>query len=171
MLDDFNLPRAANIARFQSAALVFISSDSGEEYINVDGNVGDRKNLTAWHGGDALVQAVAAQNNNTIVVVNSVGPLDITAWADHENVTAILWAGLQGNEAGNSIADVLYGDWNPSGRLPYTIASRVEDYNVPLARGNEAPFEILRIDYDEGLEIDYRHFDAVSTAALYCQRA
>ena len=46
-------------------------------------------NLTAWHGGDALVLAVAAQNNNTIVIVNSVGPLIIEPWIDHPNVTAV----------------------------------------------------------------------------------
>ena len=47
------------------------------------------KNLTAWHGGDALVLAVAAQNNNTIVIVNSVGPVIIEPWIDHPNVTAV----------------------------------------------------------------------------------
>ena len=47
------------------------------------------KNLTAWHGGDALVLAVAAQNNNTIVIVNSVGPLIIEPWIDHPNITAV----------------------------------------------------------------------------------
>ena len=47
------------------------------------------QNLTAWHGGDALVLAVAAQNNNTIVIVNSVGPLIIEPWIDHPNVTAV----------------------------------------------------------------------------------
>ena len=110
-LNDFNLPRAGNIAVRRSAALVFVSADSGENYITVDGNEGDRwvicqekdnewvlevnhlvflsKNLTAWHGGDALVLAVAAQNNNTIVIVNSVGPLIIEPWIDHPNVTAV----------------------------------------------------------------------------------
>ena len=48
-----------------------------------------RNNLTAWHGGDALVLAVAQQNNNTIVVVNSVGPLILEPWIDHPNVTAV----------------------------------------------------------------------------------
>ncbi|KIK00093.1 glycoside hydrolase family 3 protein [Laccaria amethystina LaAM-08-1] len=159
ILDDFNLATAGNMARKRSAALVFISSDSGEGYITVDGNEGDRKNLTAWHGGDDLVLAVAAQNNNTIVVVNSVGPLIVEPWVDHPNVTAVVWAGLQGNEAGNSLVDVLYGDWNPSGRLPYTIAKSIADYPAQLILGGEAQ-DILDIPYTEGLEIDYRHFDA-----------
>ncbi len=65
--------------------------------------------LTAWHEGDALVSAIAGVNNNTIVVVHSVGPLILEAWIDHPNVTAVLWAGLPGQEAGNSLVDVLYG--------------------------------------------------------------
>lgn len=157
--DDFNLARAGNIARQKSAALVFIAADSGEAYITVDGNEGDRKNLTAWHGGDALVQAVAAQNNNTIVVVHSVGPLILEPWIQHPNVTAVLWAGAPGQEAGNSLVDVLYGDWNPSGRLPYTIAKRPEDYPAQVIPGTGIA-GIISIPYTEGLEIDYRHFDA-----------
>ncbi|KAG6830364.1 hypothetical protein H0H87_008310 [Tephrocybe sp. NHM501043] len=158
-LDDFNLARAGNVVRFKSAALVFINSDSGEDYITVDGNEGDRKNLTAWHGGDKLVAAVAAQNKNTIVIVHSVGPLIVEPWIDHPNVTAVLWAGLSGQEAGNSITDVIYGDYNPSGRLPYTIAKQVSDYSAQLLTGG-GPNDILAIPYTEGLEIDYRHFDA-----------
>lgn len=45
--------------------------------------------MTAWHGGDALVLGVAAQNKNTIVVVHSVGPLIVEPWIDHPNVTAV----------------------------------------------------------------------------------
>ncbi|KAK2464116.1 hypothetical protein APHAL10511_003864 [Amanita phalloides] len=119
----------------------------------------DRKNLTAWHNGDKLVLTVAAQNNNTIVVVHSVGPLILEPWIEHPNVTAVLWAGLPGQEAGNSLADVLYGDKNPSGRLPYTIAKRASDYPTHVITTNN-PTEIEGIPYTEGLLIDYRYFDA-----------
>jgi hypothetical protein len=51
--------------------------------------VGDRKNLTAWSNGDNLVNAVAAVNKNTVVVVNSVGPLILEPWIDNPNVTAV----------------------------------------------------------------------------------
>ena len=112
-LNDFDTDGAGNVAIQAQVALVFINSDSGEDYITVDGNEGDRKNLTAWHGGDALVQAVAAQNPNTIVVVHSVGPLILEPWIEHPNVTAVLWAGLGGTETGNALVDVLYGAYNP----------------------------------------------------------
>ena len=61
----------------------------------------------------------------------------------------MVWAGLQGNEAGNSLVDVLYGDWNPSGRLPYTIAKSPADYPAQLITGGEDD-DILDIPYTEG---------------------
>lgn len=63
---------------------MFITADSGETYI-VEGNAGDRNDLLAWHGGDALVKAVAGVNPNTVVVVNSVGPIVMEAWIDNPN--------------------------------------------------------------------------------------
>ena len=148
-------------AQAAEVALVFVNSDSGEGYITVDGNEGDRKNLTSWVNGDALIQAVADVHPNTVVVVHSVGPLIVEPWIEHPNVTAVLWAGLPGQESGNSLVDVLYGDVNPSGRLPYTIAKSPADYSAQLVTGGTGN-DILKIDYTEGLMIDYRHFDAVS---------
>ncbi|KAG1850300.1 glycoside hydrolase superfamily [Suillus tomentosus] len=156
--DDWNTVLAGNMAYGEAVALVFTNSDSGEDYITVDGNQGDRNNLTAWHNGDDLILAVAAQNNNTIVVVNSVGPLIIEPWIEHPNITAVVWAGIQGQEAGNGIADILYGAYNPSGRLPYTIAKDIADYPAQLIT-DDSGNEIVPIDYTEGLFIDYRHFD------------
>jgi Glycosyl hydrolase family 3 C-terminal domain len=164
--DDWNTALAGNMAYGEAVALVFTNSDSGEGYITVNGNEGDRyvphtfssdndcsfpvsKNLTAWHNGDDLILAVAAQNNNTIVVVNSVGPLIIEPWIEHPNITAVIWAGIQGQEAGNAIADVLYGAYNPSGRLPYTIAKDVVDYPAQLVTKGSGS-DIVTIDYTEG---------------------
>lgn len=127
--------------------------------------------------GENLVNAVANSHHNTIVIVNSVGPSIVESWADHPNVTAvcrislmsrrvltdheqILWAGVSGQEVGDSITDVLYGTVSPSGRLPYTIAKSISDYPAPLTIGGTAN-DILSIPYTEGLHIDYRHFDAV----------
>lgn len=157
--NDFDLDGAGNVAIQSEVAMVFVNSDSGEDYITVDGNEGDRKNLTAWHGGDQLILAVAAQNRNTMVVVHSVGPLIIEPWIEHPNITAVLWAGLSGPETGNSLVDVVYGDVNPSGRLPYTIAKNASDYPAQLVLGGGGD-TILQINYTEGLFIDYRHFDA-----------
>lgn len=74
------------------------------------------------------------------------------AWADHPNISAIVWAGLPGQESGNSLADVLFGDVNPSGRLPYTIAKSVSDYPARIEKSKD-------IRYTEDLRIGYRHFE------------
>ena len=82
----------------------------------------------------------------------------------------VVWAGLPGQEVGNALADVLYGAWNPSGRLPYTIAKSPSDYGaqliLPAAGQNPTGTDPLQIPYTEGLNIDYRHFDAVSASPL-----
>lgn len=108
-----------------------------------------RNNLTAWLNGDALVQAVASQNNNTIVIINSVGSLILEPWIEHPNVTAVVWAGLGGTETGNALVDIIYGDKNPSGRLPYTIPKSPNDYPAQLVFGGNGE-EILNITYSEG---------------------
>jgi beta-glucosidase len=138
--------------------IVGINSDSGEQYITVDGNEGDRDNLTAWHNGDALVEAMAKNFNNVVVVVHSVGPIDMEAWIDHPNITAVLWAGLPGQESGNSLVDVLYGDYNPSGRLPYTIAKARTDYGSDIDYVETDDPVQTNVDYSEKLNVDYRHF-------------
>lgn len=163
---DWDTEGAATAAIQFEAAIVFVNSDSGEGYIEVDGNLGDRNNLTLWHNADNLITAVASQNNNTIVVAHSVGPSIIDSWVENPNVTAIIWAGVAGQEAGNAIVDVLYGDYNPSGRLPYTIAKRLEDYGVFLTLGGNGS-TILSVPYTEGLFYDYRHFDEYNITPRY----
>jgi nucleoside-diphosphate-sugar epimerase len=74
-LDDFDTVGAAAAVRSFDVAIVHISADSGEQYITIDGNEGDRTNLTAWKNGDELVKSVAGANTNTVVVVHSVGPI------------------------------------------------------------------------------------------------
>lgn len=123
-----------------------------------DANMGDRNNLTLWNGGEELIKAVASINPNTIVVVHAVGPVIMEDWIDHPNITGVLWANLPSSESGPSITNVLYGDYNPSGRLPYTIARSRDDY--PAAVMYNSPSPQPQINYTEGLLVDYRWFDA-----------
>ncbi|KAG9223004.1 hypothetical protein CCMSSC00406_0000307 [Pleurotus cornucopiae] len=164
-LSDTDLNAAGTTATGKDVALVFIAANSGEGYITVEGNAGDRNDLKAWHSGDALVARVAGANANTIVVVNSVGPIEVEAWINHPNVTAVVWSGLPGQEAGNALVDVLYGAYNPSGRLPYTIGKSINDYSAKVIYNSNA--NILPIPYSEGLFIDYRHFDQANIAPRF----
>ncbi|KAF5311920.1 hypothetical protein D9619_003054 [Psilocybe cf. subviscida] len=163
-LSDTDLNAAASAATGKSVAFVFITADSGEAYITVEGNAGDRNNLQAWHSGDTLVAKVASVNSNTIVVVNSVGPIIMEPWINHVNVTAVVWSGIPGQEAGNGLVDVLYGAYNPSGRLPYTLGKTASDYGTQLITSGGGT---VQLPYSEGLFIDYRHFDQASIAPRY----
>ncbi|KAL1952140.1 hypothetical protein VTO73DRAFT_1289 [Trametes versicolor] len=163
-LTDTDLTGAANAASGKDVAFVFITADSGEGYITVENAAGDRNDLSAWHNGDALVKQVASVNKNTVVVVNSVGPIVVEQWINHPNVTALVWSGLPGQEAGNALVDVLYGAYNPSGRLPFTIGKAITDYSAQITYTGSG---IVQIPYNEGLFIDYRHFDAANIAPRF----
>lgn len=69
--------------------------------------------MTLWHGGDELILQTANQCANTIVIMHTVGVVLVESWYDHPNVTAILSAGLPGQETGNAILDILTGTVNP----------------------------------------------------------
>jgi len=165
-LSDTDLTAAKKAATGASYALVFISADSGEASSTVEGNAGDRNDLKAWHSGDALVNAVASVNNNTIVVVHSVGPIVVEPWIDNVNVTGLVFAHLPGQEAGNSLVDILWGSVNPSGRLPFTIAKSIDDYAAKVDY-TVISLSPITINYDEALNIDYRHFDSAGIAPRF----
>ena len=168
VVDDFNYPLIASTAQQATVCFAFVKADSGEGYITVDGNIGDRNNLTAWEEGDKLIATVTGNCANTIVVVHSVGQINVEAWVENPNVTAILWASLPGQESGNSLVEVIYGNVNPSGRLPFTIAKNDSDYSSEvLYTPNNGDFSAPYDDYSEGLLVDYRAFDARNITPRY----
>lgn len=161
---DLILPLAGQA---DATALIFVNADSGEGYISLDGNYGDRRNLTLWNNGDELIKRVSAFCSNTIVVIHSVGPTIVSEWYNSPNITAILWAGLPGQESGNSIVDVLYGDANPAARTPFTWAARRQDYGADvLYHPNNGPYA-PQIAFDDGVFIDYRHFDRMNITPTF----
>ncbi|KAL2848609.1 glycosyl hydrolase family 3 N terminal domain-containing protein [Aspergillus pseudodeflectus] len=165
--DNWALDKVESTAARATVSLVFVNSGAGEGYISVDGNEGDRNNITLWKNGENVIKAAASNCNNTIVVIHSVGPVLVDQFYDHPNVTAILWAGLPGQESGNSLTDVLYGRVNPSGKTPFTWGKTREAYGAPLLteanNGNGAP----QTDHTEGVFIDYRHFDKTNQTPIY----
>lgn len=127
----------------------------------------DREHLSVDWDGNAVVENVASRCNNTIVVTHSSG-INTLPWADHENVTAILAAHYPGEQSGYSLTDILYGDYNPSGHLPYTIALNGSDYNAPPTTAiNTTGYFDWQSWFDEKLEIDYRYFDAHNISVRY----
>lgn len=127
----------------------------------------DREHLSVDWNGNELVEHVASKCNNTVVVTHSSG-INTLPWADHENVTAILAAHFPGEQSGYSLTDILYGDVNPSGHLPYTIALNGTDYNAPPTTAiNTTGYYDWQSWFDEKLEIDYRYFDAHNISVRY----
>ncbi|KAL8929723.1 MAG: hypothetical protein Q9172_000280 [Xanthocarpia lactea] len=165
--DNFAGTQIQSLASQASVAIVFVNANSGEGFIIVDGNEGDRNNLTFWRGGDVLVQNVSARCNNTILVMHTVGPVLLANYTENPNITAILWAGLPGEQSGNSIADILYGRVNPGAKLPFTLGASREDYGTDLLylpnNGTSAPQQ----PFPEGNFIDYRAFDKADIAPVY----
>jgi Glycosyl hydrolase family 3 C-terminal domain len=163
--NNYGLSAVAAAAAGADVAVVFVNADSGEAYINVDDNQGDRKNLTLWQGGDDLVKAVAAVNKNTIVVMHTVGPVIVEYMKQHENITGLIWAGLQGQESGNTITDVLYGKVNPSAKSVFTWGKDRADWGADVLY--TSPLDNPQINFTEGVFIDYRHFDKAGIEPSY----
>ncbi|KAH8663495.1 glycoside hydrolase superfamily [Tricladium varicosporioides] len=149
-------------------ALVFISSDSGENQHTVEGNHGDRDSsgLYAWHNGDDLVKAAAAKYSTVIVIVHTVGPILLENWVDLPSVKAVVFAHLPGQEAGNSLTDILFGDYSPSGHLPYSIPKKEDNYPSSVSLRGFAFFQV-QDTFEEGLYIDYRYLNKHSIAPRY----
>ncbi|PPQ82385.1 hypothetical protein CVT25_008346 [Psilocybe cyanescens] len=161
--NDFNA--GINAARGKDVAFVFANAMSGELgfYDVVVGNQGDRNDLNLWWKGGSLVESVAAVCNNTIVVVHSVGPVYFT-WSNHPNITAIIYAGAPGEQTGPGLVDVLYGAYNPSGRLPFSIADAESAYGTSIVYNS---FGFPEIDYTEKLLLDYRYMAAKNITPRY----
>ena len=114
-------------------------------------------------GQDELIQTMAAANKNTIVVMTSGGSVDMSAWVDR--VPALLEAWYPGQQGGTAVAEVLFGDVNPSGRLPVTFERRWEDNPVHDSYYPEA--NTKRVVYKEGVFVGYRGYEKAGTKPLF----
>jgi beta-glucosidase len=120
----------------------------------------DRADMNLPGAQNKLIEKVAAVNPNTIVVLNA-GSAVTMPWV--HKVTAIIEQWYNSQECGNALADVLFGDVGPSGKLPTTFPARYEDnpafINYPGENG-----EVL---YGEGLFVGYRYYDAKKLEPLF----
>ncbi|KAB2577636.1 putative beta-glucosidase M [Lasiodiplodia theobromae] len=138
-----------HVSATAQVCLVFINAYASESF--------DRPSLTDEFS-DNLVNNVATNCSNTVVVVHSAGVRLVDSWIEHENITAVIFAGLPGQESGHSLVDILYGDVSPSGKLTYTVAKKEEDYGHLLNHTVDESW-FPQSDFTEGVYIDYRAFD------------
>jgi beta-glucosidase len=143
--------------------IVFANADAGEGFQSSDGIYGDRNDLFLQKGGDRLVQTVADGCGDgvgeTIVVIHAVGPVILESWIDHPGIKAVLLAHLPGEESGNALVDVLFGEVDASGRLPYTVGKSLDDYGETAQVLYRPNAEVPQVNFTDGLYIDYRYFD------------
>ncbi len=114
-------------------------------------------------GQDELIREVAAANKNTVVVLTAGGGVDMSGWVD--SVPSLIQAWYSGQEGGTALAQVLFGEANPSGRLPVTFERRAEDNP---ARANYFPAAgTKRVEYKEGVFVGYRGYERNNTKPLF----
>jgi beta-glucosidase len=121
----------------------------------------DIKSLDLPAGQDDLIEAVVKANKNTVVVINAGGPVIMSKWIAQVPAIVDMWYG--GQEGGNAIADVLFGEANPSGKLPVSFVKQWKD---SPAYGHY-PGENLQVEYAEGIYVGYRYFDTKKIEPLF----
>lgn len=134
------------------ACLVFVNAASSEGV--------DRPALRDDYT-DGLILDIASQCNNTVVIIHNAGVRLVDQWIDHPNVTAVIFAHLPGQDSGESITQILYGDVSPSGKLPYTVPHNESDYGALLNPVTYTDWDryFPQDNFIEGVLIDYRAFD------------
>jgi beta-glucosidase len=151
------LQEAVDAARQADVAVVIVGLDAEWESEGYDRQTMD---LPSDGSQDRLIAAVVEANPNTVVVNQSGTPVSMP-WVDE--VPAILQAWYQGQEAGNALADVLFGVRNPSGKLPCTFPKRIED----APAWHNWPGENNEVVYGEGIYIGYRHYERAKLQPLF----
>ena len=146
--------QAVTAATGKDMALVFVDTTEGEG--------ADLPNIDISAAQNSLISAVAAANPNTVVVVNS-GSAVTMPWAN--SVKGIIENWYPGQEDGNAIAALLYGDVNFSGKLPVTFPQSLAD--VPASTTAQWPGQNGTVQYSEGLDVGYRWYDAQNKTPLY----
>jgi beta-glucosidase len=147
--------RAVNLAARADVAVIIAGLTPEWE-----GEGFDRIDMKLPGDQNELIEKVAAVNPKTVVVLNNGAPLALP-WLDR--VPAVLQAWYGGQELGNAIADVLFGEVNPSGRLPQTWPVRLEDNPAYI----NYPGENGKVHYGEGIFVGYRYYDKKQIQPLF----
>jgi beta-glucosidase len=139
------------------AAIVCVGFDNGNEGEELD------RSFELPDGQDDLVSGVAEKNPHTVVVLNSGGNIDTHRWLD--KVPALLHAWYPGQEGGNALAKILFGDIDPSAKLPVTFEMSEKDNPAFKSYPSDESGENVR--YDEGIFVGYRGYDHFGIAPLF----
>ena len=150
-------PLALELAKRADAVIVAVGFDADSE------SEGQDREFQLPPGQDELIQEIASINPNTIVVTTAGGSIDASPWIDH--VAGFLQTWYSGEEGGTALAQILFGDANPSGRLPISWERSLKDNpSVPFyypAPGTE------KITYGDDVFVGYRGYEHNHTQPLF----
>ncbi|MFC0712991.1 beta-glucosidase [Cellulomonas biazotea] len=146
---------AADLARSSQAAVVVVRDYSSEG--------GDKPDLDLPNGQAELVRQVAAANPRTIVVLATGGAVQTSDW--EQGVPAIVHSWFGGQEQGNALARILFGDVNPSGKLPITMP--VDEESTPVSSPAQFPGDGLDQQFSEGIYVGYRGYEEEGITPQY----
>lgn len=156
--NDALVAEAVETAKNSEMVLLFIGGNR-----DVESEAYDRSTMELPFGQPELIDAVTKANPNTIIVMIAGTPFDLR---EIENSTSTLvWSWFNGSEAGNAIADVLIGEINPSGKLPFTIPVKLDD--SPAHATNSFPGNETEVVYEEGILVGYRWYDTKDVEPMY----
>ena len=146
---------AVAAAKAAKVAVVVVADDTETE-------ASDRANLSLPSAQDELIEAVAAANPDTVVVVQAGAPITMP-WLSQ--VASVLYTWYPGQTDGTALSDLLYGVANPSGHLPITFPASLAD--IPDSTPAQFPGVNNIVDYSEGLLVGYRWYDDKNIQPLF----
>lgn len=149
------IAKAVNAARHAATAIVVVGD-------NTESEAADRPRLTLPSAQNALIEAVAAANPHTIVVIDAGAPVAMP-WLGA--VAAVVDAWYPGQTNGTALAAILFGQADPGGHLPVTFPVRLDQ--VPAARPTRWPGVDGKVHYSEGIDVGYRWYDAKHISPLF----
>ena len=165
-IDGADTAAAANLAKSSTVAIVFVNQPMREDV--------DAATLSLPNNQDALVEAVATANPNTVVVLETGGPVSMP-WLQHvKGVVEVWYPGIGGAQA---LANILFGEVNPSGKLPVTFAKDEAQLPHPVVPGlkgvtagapnREHKVKPFDLNYTEGAKVGYKWFEATNKPPLF----
>lgn len=154
--DEELLAEAVALAERSETVLLFVGLPEGDESEGYD-----RSSIDLPEQQVQLIQAVTAVNPRVVVILTNGGVVSLEPW--HDSAAAILETWLLGQAGGGAIADVVFGDANPSGRLAESIPLRLQDNPSYL----NFPGDLTSVRYGEGVFVGYRYYESAKIAVRY----
>lgn len=139
-----------------------LQSSKDDDVVNIDSEGNDKTNMLLPYKQDEVINELLKINKNTVLVISTGSPVDMASF--EPEAKAIIQTSYNGMEGGKALAEVIFGDVNPSGKLSYTVPVRLEDspaHSLGEFPGGE------KVRYDEDIFVGYRYFSTYDVKPLF----